>query len=127
MFTITNKLAFWCKKIQIFIVLQLKSISLQGFDFSKVLEIFIIQEKPPYKNQVLFIFRNISKTSNFKINCGHSCLPYPTHYFPSKVENNTTGFFIFVRKVPPLETFWAKWSKTAWKLQNHYFWGKTVG
>ena len=24
-------------------------------------------------------------------------------------------------------TFWAKWPKTAWKLQNQHFWVKTVG
>ena len=24
-------------------------------------------------------------------------------------------------------TFWAKWPKTAWKLQNQHFWGKTMG
>ena len=24
-------------------------------------------------------------------------------------------------------TFWAKWPKTAWKLQNQHFWGKAMG
>ena len=24
-------------------------------------------------------------------------------------------------------TIWAIWPKTAWKLQNQHFWGKTVG
>ena len=36
------------------------------------LEIFRIQEKPGYRNQVFFIFQNISRTTFFKKNHGHS-------------------------------------------------------
>ena len=99
MFTITD-----VRKIQIFDVFQLNSISLHVSEFlkvnctwynlkkvsvifSKVFEIFIIQEKPAYRNQVLFNFQNISITSNFYR--GHSCLTYTKYYLDSEIEANT--------------------------------------
>ena len=39
--------------------------------------------------------------------------------------HHTTWFPIRVSQVKG--TFWEKWPKTAWKLQNQHFWGKTVG
>ena len=58
------------------------------------LEIFRMQQKPGYRNQVFFIFQNISRTTNFLKNHGHSFLSSIKKIVPSKKLKERNMIFV---------------------------------